>query len=164
MTSKQIADSLGKPDKTVRTWVSNTAARSATIAAKLAASNSTHPADYTLAETCDIIEQGMGKDVADTFRTNAASAQVVATAKKPLLPSGAQLNALCWIYGKSEAAKRIDFAMGYQGAKSEPAPIYMIEARGIGPISKQAWAVEMKVRANAEAQYEQARLTPELGL
>jgi hypothetical protein len=71
MTTRQIAESLGKPEKTVRTWASKAAAKSAAMTAKLAASSSAHPADYDLDETLSIIETGMGKNAAAVWRENA---------------------------------------------------------------------------------------------
>lgn len=75
MTSKDIAEALGKPLRTVQDWIKATGAKSASIDAKSASSSSTYPADYTLAEVCQIIEEGMGADVANAYRTNAANAQ-----------------------------------------------------------------------------------------
>ena len=49
MITKQIAEATGKAEKTVRTWVSKTAAN-------LAASSPMNPADYDLDETCSIKE------------------------------------------------------------------------------------------------------------
>lgn len=71
MTTKEIAEATGKAEKTVRTWTKKTAAKSATMTAKMAASSSVHPADYDLSETCQIIETGMGKNAADLFRMSA---------------------------------------------------------------------------------------------
>ncbi len=39
MTSKDIAAAVGKPERTVRRWIENLAAKSAVVAAKLAASS-----------------------------------------------------------------------------------------------------------------------------
>lgn len=71
MTTKEIAEATGKAEKTVRTWAKNTAAKSATMTAKIASSSSAHPADYDLVETCQIIETGMGKNAADLYRMSA---------------------------------------------------------------------------------------------
>jgi len=73
MTTKQIAEAVGKPEKTVRTWASKAAAKSAEAAAKLAEAQRSggKPADWDLDETCAIIETGMGKNAASLFRENA---------------------------------------------------------------------------------------------
>lgn len=78
MTTKQISESIGRPEKTVRNWVKRLAAKMATVAAKLAASTSTYPADYDLDETIAIIETGMGKNAAFVFRQNAEISGAVA--------------------------------------------------------------------------------------
>ena len=150
MTTKEIAESVGKPERTVRDWVKSLAAKSAVIEAKLAASSPMKPADYNLAETCQIIEEGLGKAAADVYRTNAANAELAKQPKQVGLPAGAQMMALQKIYGAEEARKRIDFAMGYvpQTAKEKP---LMIAGK---PISKQAYAVEMKNREKEQAKVE----------
>lgn len=71
MTTKQIAEAVGKPERTVRDWIKRLAAKSAVIAAKSATSSPMSPADYGLDETCAIIEQGMGKNAASLYRENA---------------------------------------------------------------------------------------------
>ena len=73
MTTKQLAETLGKPEKTVRTWAAKASAKTAEASAKLAEAQRSGgtPADWTLDETLDIIEQGMGKNAADIFRMNA---------------------------------------------------------------------------------------------
>ena len=78
MTTKQIAEAVGKAEKTVRTWAAKAAAKSAVMAAKLAASTSTHPADYDLDETVAIIEVGLGKNAAALYRENARKAPDIA--------------------------------------------------------------------------------------
>jgi hypothetical protein len=73
MTTKQIAEAVGKPEKTVRTWASKAAAKSAEAAAKLAEAQRSggKPADWDIDETCAIIETGLGKNAASLFRENA---------------------------------------------------------------------------------------------
>jgi hypothetical protein len=94
MNTKQIAEAVGKAEKTVRTWASKVTtamettipalskiaykdtaevmtAKMAAMTAKMAVSSSTNPADYNLEETCWIIEYGMGKNAADLFRMSA---------------------------------------------------------------------------------------------
>lgn len=76
MTTKQIAEAVGKTEGAVRTWIRSMASKYDAIALKNDASTSTHPADYTLAETCQIIEEGMGAAAADVYRTNAVHAEM----------------------------------------------------------------------------------------
>lgn len=92
MTTKQIAEAVGKPERTVRDWVKALAAKSAVITAKLAASSPMKPANYTLAETCDIIEEGLGK-AADVYRTNAVNAEMAKRPEKAEV-SAAKISAL----------------------------------------------------------------------
>jgi hypothetical protein len=87
MTTKQIAEYLGKPERTVRDWVKALSAKSAEVLAKIAEARATSkPADYDLAETCQIIEEGMGKDVADVYRTNAVNAEMAKAPTRPVEP------------------------------------------------------------------------------
>ena len=154
MTTKEIAQATGKAEKTVRTWIFNLAAESATIAAKLAASSPMKPADYTLAETCDIIEAGLGKSAADVYRTNAANAELK---KQPAKMTGAYLAEINKAYDRSILSKNEARAMLGLQPMQEPALI----TGDIGRISKQAYAVEMKVREKEQAKKE-ARKLPSL--
>jgi hypothetical protein len=71
MTTKEIAEAVGRPEKTVRTWAFKVAAKSAEAAAKLAEATPSKPANWNLDETVAIIEYGMGKNAASLFRENA---------------------------------------------------------------------------------------------
>ena len=75
MTTKQIAEATGKGERTVRRWVEKVSAgedvMAVYMAAKLAASTSSHPADYNLEETLAIITFGMGQKAAEIYRINA---------------------------------------------------------------------------------------------
>lgn len=71
MTTKQIAEAVGKEERTIRRWVNCVADKMAAVADKMAASAPNAPADYTLDETLAIIQHGMGKNAADLYRMNA---------------------------------------------------------------------------------------------
>jgi len=73
MTTKEISIAVGKAEKTVRTWANKTAAKTAEASAKLAEAQRSggKPADWSLEETCAIIETGMGKNAADLYRMSA---------------------------------------------------------------------------------------------
>lgn len=72
MTTKQISEAVGKPERTVQRWAKATGAKMASIDDKLASVAKTgKPADYDLDETVAIIEHGMGKNAASLFRENA---------------------------------------------------------------------------------------------
>jgi len=100
MTTKEIAEAVGKSEKTVRTWTAKVAAKSATIAAKLAVSSPMKPADYDLDETVAIIAHGMGKNAADLYRMSA----------KPPLQNSDDLDAAfkAAIIGISAMVSRLD--------------------------------------------------------
>ena len=76
MTTREIAKATGKGERTVQRWVQNMTAKMASISDKMAASSSTHPADFDLEETIAIIEEGMGKNAAAIYRENAAKSTV----------------------------------------------------------------------------------------
>ena len=169
MTTKQIAQAVGKDERTVARWVSVVSDKMSEVSDKVSKAKATSkPADYTLAEACQIIEQGMGLEVAATFRTNAAIAESLSRQAAQPVPrlSGALVRELRLSYPQSELVARLDYLIGYKSdGNPGPAP-KQISGRpsGIGPISKQAYAVEMKVRAAEAAKAHQKRLTPELGL
>jgi hypothetical protein len=111
----------------------------------------------TLSEAFQVIAAGKGDNFVNTLKENALL-KTVSTQSKPRtarLPSGAQMNAMCWIYGKTEAARRIDHAMGYHPAT----PLAIAER-----ICPQAYAVEMKNREKQESRQTIKAMTPELGL
>jgi len=110
MTTKQIAEYTGKPEQTIRNWVRDLASKSDVIKSKLDASSSRYPADYTLAETCQIIAEGMGEDVAAVYRTNAVNAEL-GTNFKPRY-SAAFLREYRITYG-IEAAKGLLAELGF---------------------------------------------------
>jgi predicted transcriptional regulator len=72
MTTRQIAEAVGKPEQTVRNWVRRLASKMDAVKAKLDVSSPSKPADYDLNETCLIIETGLGKNAASLFRENAS--------------------------------------------------------------------------------------------
>jgi len=77
MTTKQISESVGKDPATVARWIESVSCKMQEVSRKVQEAKATKkPADYTLAEVCQIIEEGMGKAAADVYRTNAASAEM----------------------------------------------------------------------------------------
>lgn len=142
MTVKEIAEAVGKTDRAIRNWANSAAENNSVIAEKISASTSSHPADYTLSEVIEIIRTGAGDSIADTFATNAESNSETQQKKKPEL-SGAMLREMRMIYGKEGAASRIDQYMGF--GSHDNVEVYPVAAN-IGRISKQAYAVEMKIR------------------
>lgn len=71
MTTKQIAEAVGRPERTVKGWATKAGARLASAGAKLASAGHGRAADWDLEESCLIIEIGLGKNAASLFRENA---------------------------------------------------------------------------------------------
>jgi hypothetical protein len=62
MTTKEIAEATGRQYRAVQIWASLVSAKNAEVSAKIAEARKTsRAADYTISETCDIIEAGLGK-------------------------------------------------------------------------------------------------------
>ncbi len=71
MTVKEIALAVNKTERSVRNWVARTTEKSSGIKEKSSGSSPMKPADYTLDETIEIIETGLGKNASLIFRQNA---------------------------------------------------------------------------------------------
>lgn len=72
MTVKEIAKAVGKDERSVARWVSSLSDKMTEISDKVSKAKATSKAaDYSLFETCAIIEEGMGKAAADIYRANA---------------------------------------------------------------------------------------------
>jgi hypothetical protein len=84
MTVKQIAEAVGKDERTVRRWVKSVADKMSVVADKMSASTSTHPADYTQQETMAIIREGMGDAPAGVYQANAEAPRQVSISSKDL--------------------------------------------------------------------------------
>jgi hypothetical protein len=81
MTTKQIAESVGRDERSVQRWIKKAACKMqsvgdkmSSVGDKMSSSTSTYPADYTLEETLAIIEAGMGKNAAGVYRASAQTA------------------------------------------------------------------------------------------
>ena len=120
MTTREIAESVGKDYSTVSRWIEKVSCNMQEIYCKVQeAKRTSKPADYEPREVAAIIAQGMGDDVAGAFKVNATYAEMERqAASQPAksstkLPSGAQINAMHRLYGDQEARKRIDYCLGY---------------------------------------------------
>lgn len=72
MTTKQIAESVGKDERSVRRWINKASDKMSGCADKMSDAEKTKkPVDWTLDETIAIIETGMGKSAAQIYRMNA---------------------------------------------------------------------------------------------
>jgi|GEM_PF-1989763 len=87
MRTKEIAEAVGKSERSVRYWLDKIVSRAADraveghteeiavrIAAKYKTSSPELPADYDLDETIAIIEMGLGRNAAAVYRMNAERA------------------------------------------------------------------------------------------
>lgn len=71
MTTKQIAEAVGRDITTVQRWIKRLDGKMPSIDCKMQSSTSTNPADFDLEETIKIIEIGLGKNAASLYRQNA---------------------------------------------------------------------------------------------
>jgi hypothetical protein len=155
MTTQEIAEAAGKPVRTVQDWVKSLSAKSALIGAKSALSSPMNPADYTLAEVCDIIEEGMGKAAADVYRTNAAVAEMN---RKPAQYSAAYIREIRLTLGREAAAALLSGVI-----PAAPKPALITDGRDRLPehIARQVYAVAAKAWEKEQAKVD-ARKSPSL--
>ena len=77
MTTKQIAEAVGKNPATVARWVNKVSLKMREVSRKVQEAKATSkPADYDLDETCAIIEAGMGANAAGVYRASAQNLSV----------------------------------------------------------------------------------------
>jgi hypothetical protein len=162
MTVKEIAKATGRDERSVRRWVSLASDKMSVLADKMTASSPAHPADFSLQETCFIIEIGLGPAAANIYRTNAVHAEQLKASQQPKL-SGALVNAMFRMYGQAEGQRRIDFMLGIQ-----PAPVrqpLQIESKSqaLPPqVARQVYAVAIKAMQKVNAENTARLQTPEL--
>jgi hypothetical protein len=156
MTVKEIAQAVGKSERSVHVWIKvlsnkwkTTSAEAAQVSADIAqvskqvsckvqeAKDTSKPADYTMEETIEIIREGMGEAAAGVYQANATTKE---TGK---LPNGSQLKEIRLIYGAQKAQMVINKVLGIE--IDEPPT-----SGELGRISPQAYAVEMSVRAKSQ--------------
>ena len=158
MTVKEIAQAVGRDERTVQRWVKSAADKMSSINDKMSSSTSTYPARYTLPEVIEIIRTGAGDQVADTFATNA---QLSNTQEKvATLPNGKQLEELRKIFGQ-EAGEIVKYVIGY-GAKIDGKVEVIPVSGNLGRISPQAYAVEMKIRQQRKNRKLEDKRSPDL--
>lgn len=71
MNTKEIALAVNKTERSVQRWVKKLSDKVSSINDKMSASSPINPADFTLEETIAIIEQGLGKNAAEMYASNA---------------------------------------------------------------------------------------------
>jgi hypothetical protein len=135
MTVKEIALSVGKDERTVRRWVLSLSDKMSVVKYKMSLSSPMKPADYTLEETCQIIEAGMGSAAAGVYRANTQAKAV----QKPAITAESLRQARLAVKGKIIDVRE---ARAFLGLPCEP--------RGFENLSPAAYAVEMKEKAKKE--------------
>jgi len=69
MTTKEIALAVNKNERSVRRWIKKASDKMSSLMDKMSEGQDAKKyADYTLDETCQIIEIGLGKNASDLFR------------------------------------------------------------------------------------------------
>jgi hypothetical protein len=72
MNTREIASAVNKDDRTVARWIMKASDKMSQVKDKVSEAKRTQkPADYNLEETCFIIEQGLGKNASNLFRSSA---------------------------------------------------------------------------------------------
>jgi len=71
VTTREIAGSVGKTERSIQTWARKTGEKIASVGEKIASAGHGKAADFDINETIAIIETGMGKNAADLFRMSA---------------------------------------------------------------------------------------------
>lgn len=119
MTVKQIGEATGKDVTTVQRWIKRLNGKMQSIDGKMQLSSPMKPADFTLEETCAIIEAGMGEAAAGVYRASAQPEKAFHIIRAAdVLPNGKQLEEMRRIYGDREAGKRLDLIIGYPGSRT----------------------------------------------
>ena len=71
MTIKQIAEVVGRDERTVRNWVYTASEKSSVYLEKMSASVSSKPADFNEKEVFEIMKAGLGEKLAGVYAYNA---------------------------------------------------------------------------------------------
>lgn len=104
MTTKEIAEAVGKTERCVQGWAKKTGEKIASIGEKIASVQKTgSPADYDLSETCFIIETGMGKNAANLYRMSAKETLPATWMERAFEMMASSFERLCRITESQEA-------------------------------------------------------------
>ena len=141
MTIKEIAKVANVDEVTIRRWAKKASDKMPSVSGKMTGALMTKvAANFTLPETIAIVRAGDNDTLANLLEQNASE---TATAKAPRaashrLPNGAQMLSLAKIYGSQEAAKRMDFLIGYS-----PVPPALAKAILPAPAEPEATTEQM---------------------
>jgi len=71
MNTKEIAIAVSRDERSIQRWIKKVSEKNVGIGVKYSSSSPKNPADFTLEETIAIIEQGLGKNAAEMYASNA---------------------------------------------------------------------------------------------
>ena len=140
MTVNEIAEVVGKKERTVHGWIKTISAKNAQISAKIAEARATSkPADYTQEETLAIIKEGMGEVTAGVYKAATDTAPKTPAVSERMLQQ-VRLSVRDNLLTREEGRHILDVEK-----ITKPVP-YTID---LGWLHKSSYAVEMKERETA---------------
>jgi hypothetical protein len=140
MTVNEIAEVVGKKERTVHGWIKTISAKNAQISAKIAEARATSkPADYTQEETLAIIKEGMGEVPAGVYKAATDTAPKTPAVSERMLQQ-VRLSVRDNLLTREEGRHILDVEK-----ITKPVP-YTID---LGWLHKSSYAVEMKERETA---------------
>ena len=140
MTVNEIAEVVGKKERTVHGWIKTISAKNAQISAKIAEARATSkPADYTQEETLAIIKEGMGDVPAGVYKAATDTAPKTPAVSERMLQQ-VRLSVRDNLLTREEGRHILDVEK-----ITKPVP-YTID---LGWLHKSSYAVEMKERETA---------------
>lgn len=120
MTIEELAKTCGVQDRTVRRWANRAADKMSSVEEKMSAAGHGKKTVFSLDEVLEIVRAGGRHTLAALLEENAKKSKTDHRVTR--LPNGAQLAELRRIYGSYEAARRIDFAIGYSRGEAVATP------------------------------------------
>jgi len=140
MTVNEIAEVVGKKERTVHGWIKTISAKNAQISAKIAEARATSkPADYTQEEILAIIKEGMGEVPAGVYKAATDTAPKTPAVSERMLQQ-VRLSVRDNLLTREEGRHILDVEK-----ITKPVP-YTID---LGWLHKSSYAVEMKERETA---------------
>jgi len=140
VTVNEIAEVVGKKERTVHGWIKTISAKNAQISAKIAEARATSkPADYTQEETLAIIKEGMGEVPAEVYKAATDTAPKTPAVSERMLQQ-VRLSVRDNLLTREEGRHILDVEK-----ITKPVP-YTID---LGWLHKSSYAVEMKERETA---------------
>lgn len=125
MTAEQIAKTCGVQERTVQLWAKKAGENISSVAEKISSAGHGKPARFSLEETISIVRAAGRYTLAVLLEENAKKSS--GDSRIDRFPNGVQLTELRRIFGPREAARRVDFAIGYSRDQALPSPDYAQE-------------------------------------